>query len=105
MPDRPNAITNEIPIATPTELMGAFTEVTMLVAEQEQKTQNFHSQMVIKGIVAELIGKVEAIKKEFGVDGGVAVVTTEDGGDPDYDRIINNKLSEIRSGNKRILLN
>ena len=104
MPDRPNE--NEIPIATPTELMGAFTEVTMLVAEQEQKTQNFHSQMVIKGIVAELIGKVEAIKKEFGVDGGVAVVTTEnEGGDPDYDRIINNKLSEIRSGNKRILLN
>ena len=48
-----NDITNEIPIATPTELMGAFTEVTMLVAEQEQKTQNFHSQMVIKGIVAE----------------------------------------------------
>ena len=101
--NRPNE--NEIPIATPTELMGAFTEVTMLVAEQETKTQNFHSQMVIKGIVAELIGKVEAIKKEFGVDGGVAVVTTEDGGDPDYDRIINNKLSEIRSGNKRILLN
>ena len=104
MPDRPNE--NEIPIATPTELMGAFTEVTMLVAEQEQKTQNFHSQMVIKGIVAELIGKVEAIKKEFGVDGGVAVVTTDEGeSDPDYDRIINNKLSEIRSGNKRILLN
>ena len=105
MPDKPNDITNEIPIATPTELLGAFTEVTMLVAEQEQKTQNFHSQMVIKGIVAELIGKIEQIKKEFGVDGGVAVVTTEDGGDPDYDRIINNKLSEIRSGNKRILLN
>ena len=102
MPDRPNE--NEIPIATPTELMGAFTEVTMLVAEQEQKTQNFHSQMVIKGIVAELIGKVEAIKKEFGVDGGVAVVT-DDENDPDYNRIISNKLSEIRSGNKRILLN
>ena len=100
-----NDITNEMPIATPTELLGAFTEVTMLVAEQEQKTQNFHSQMVIKGIVAELIGKIEQIKKEFGVDGGVAVVTTEDGGDPDYDRIINNKLSEIRSGNKRILSN
>ena len=97
-------ITNEIPIATPTELLGAFTEVTMLVAEQEQKTQNFHSQMVIKGIVAELIGKVEAIKKEFGVDGGVAVVT-DDESDPDYNRIISNKLSEIRSGNKRILLN
>ena len=105
MPDRPNDITNEIPIATPTELLGAFTEVTMLVAEQEQKTQNFHSQMVIKGLVAELIGKIEQIKKEFGVDGGVAVVTTEDGEDPDYNRIINNKLSEIRSGNKRILLN
>ena len=73
MPDRPNE--NEIPIATPTELMGAFTEVTMLVAEQETKTQNFHSQMVIKGIVAELIGKIEQIKKEFGVDGGVAVAT------------------------------
>ena len=99
-----NDITNEIPIATPTELLGAFTEVTMLVAEQEQKTQNFHSQMVIKGIVAELIGKVEAIKKEFGVDGGVAVVTTDES-DPDYNRIISNKLSEIRSGNKRILLN
>ena len=51
------------------------------------------------------MGKIEQIKKEFGVDGGVAVVTTEDEGDPDYDRIINNKLSEIRSGNKRILLN
>ena len=102
MPDRPNE--NEIPIATPTELLGAFTEVTMLVAEQEQKTQNFHSQMVIKGIVSELIGKVEAIKKEFGVDGGVAVVT-DDENDPDYNRIISNKLSEIRSGNKRILLN
>ena len=99
-----NDITNEIPIATPTELLGAFTEVTMLVAEQEQKTQNFHSQMVIKGIVAELIGKVEAIKKEFGVDGGVAVVT-DDENDPDYNKIISNKLSEIRSGNKRILLN
>ena len=103
MPDRPND--NEIPIATPTELLGAFTEVTMLVAEQEQKTQNFHSQMVIKGIVAELIGKIEQIKKEFGVDGGVAVVTTDDKDDPDYNRIISNKLSEIRSGNKRILLN
>ena len=103
MPDN-NDITNEIPIATPTELLGAFTEVTMLVAEQEQKTQNFHSQMVIKGIVAELIGKVEAIKKEFGVDGGVAVVT-DDENDPDYNRIISNKLSEIRVGNKRILLN
>ena len=102
MPDRPND--NEIPIATPTELLGAFTEVTMLVAEQEQKTQNFHSQMVIKGIVSELIGKVEAIKKEFGVDGGVAVVT-DDENDPDYNKIISNKLSEIRSGNKRILLN
>ena len=100
-----NDITNEIPIATPTELLGAFTEVTMLVAEQEQKTQNFHSQMVIKGIVAELIGKIEQIKKEFGVDGGVAVVTTDDENDPDYNRIISNKLSEIRSGNKRILLN
>ena len=99
-----NDITNEIPIATPTELLGAFTEVTMLVAEQEQKTQNFHSQMVIKGIVSELIGKVEAIKKEFGVDGGVAVVT-DDENDPDYNKIISNKLSEIRSGNKRILLN
>ena len=104
MPDNDNDITNEIPIATPTELLGAFTEVTMLVAEQEQKTQNFHSQMVIKGIVSELIGKVEAIKKEFGVDGGVAVVT-DDENDPDYNRIISNKLSEIRSGNKRILLN
>ena len=102
MPDRPND--NEIPIATPTELLGAFTEVTMLVAEQEQKTQNFHSQMVIKGIVSELVGKIEQIKKEFGVDGGVAVVT-DDEGDPDYNRIISNKLSEIRSGNKRILLN
>ena len=101
MPDRPNE--NEIPIATPTELMGAFTEVTMLVAEQEQKTQNFHSQMVIKGIVSELIGKVEAIKKEFGVDGGVAVVTD----DPTEASVqhINEKMSEIRSGNKRILLN
>ena len=97
-------ITNEIPIATPTELLGAFTEVTMLVAEQEQKTQNFHSQMVIKGIVSELVGKIEQIKKEFGVDGGVAVVT-DDESDPDYNRIISNKLSEIRSGNKRILLN
>ena len=104
MPTNDNDITNEIPIATPTELLGAFTEVTMLVAEQEQKTQNFHSQMVIKGIVAELIGKVEAIKKEFGVDGGVAVVT-DDENDPDYNKIISNKLSEIRSGNKRILLN
>ena len=103
MPDRPNE--NEIPIATPTELLGAFTEVTMLVAEQEQKTQNFHSQMVIKGIVAELIGKVEAIKKEFGVDGGVAVVTTDEG-DPNFDNTAyTNNLSEIRSGNKRILLN
>ena len=100
-----NDITNEIPIATPAELMGAFTEVTMLVAEQEQKTQNFHSQMVIKGIVAELVGKIEQIKKEFGVDGGVAVVTTDEENDPDYNRIISNKLSEIRSGNKRILLN
>ena len=107
MPDRPNDndITNEIPIATPTELLGAFTEVTMLVAEQEQKTQNFHSQMVIKGIVAELVGKIEQIKKEFGVDGGIAVVTDENESDPDYNRIISNKLSEIRSGNKRILLN
>ena len=106
MPDRPNDITNEIPIATPTELLGAFTEVTMLVAEQEQKTQNFHSQMVIKGIVSELVGKIEQIKKEFGVDGGVAVVTTDENeSDPDYNRIISNKLSEIRSGNKRILLN
>ena len=104
MPDD-NDITNEIPIATPTELLGAFTEVTMLVAEQEQKTQNFHSQMVIKGIVSELVGKIEQIKKEFGVDGGVAVVTTDDESDPDYNRIISNKLSEIRSGNKRILLN
>ena len=103
MPDN-NDITNEIPIATPTELLGAFTEVTMLVAEQEQKTQNFHSQMVIKGIVSELIGKIEQIKKEFGVDGGVAVVT-DDESDPDYNKIISNKLSEIRSGNKRILLN
>ena len=103
MPDRPND--NEIPIATPTELLGAFTEVTMLVAEQEQKTQNFHSQMVIKGIVSELVGKIEQIKKEFGVDGGIAVVTDEDESDPDYNRIISNKLSEIRSGNKRILLN
>ena len=103
MPDN-NDITNEIPIATPTELLGAFTEVTMLVAEQEQKTQNFHSQMVIKGIVSELVGKIEQIKKEFGVDGGVAVVT-DDESDPDYNRIISNKLSEIRSGNKRILLN
>jgi len=103
MPDRPND--NEIPIATPTELLGAFTEVTMLVAEQEQKTQNFHSQMVIKGIVSELVGKIEQIKKEFGVDGGVAVVTDEDESDPDYNRIISNKLSEIRAGNKRILLN
>jgi len=104
MPDN-NDITNEIPIATPTELLGAFTEVTMLVAEQEQKTQNFHSQMVIKGIVSELVGKIEQIKKEFGVDGGVAVVTDEDENDPDYNRIISNKLSEIRAGNKRILLN
>ena len=104
MPDN-NDITNEIPIATPTELLGAFTEVTMLVAEQEQKTQNFHSQMVIKGIVAELVGKIEQIKKEFGVDGGIAVVTDENESDPDYNRIISNKLSEIRSGNKRILLN
>ena len=104
MPDNDNDITNEIPIATPTELLGAFTEVTMLVAEQEQKTQNFHSQMVIKGIVSELVGKIEQIKKEFGVDGGVAVVT-DDESDPDYNRIISNKLSEIRSGNKRILLN
>jgi len=103
MPDN-NDITNEIPIATPTELLGAFTEVTMLVAEQEQKTQNFHSQMVIKGIVSELVGKIEQIKKEFGVDGGIAVVTDEES-DPDYNRIISNKLSEIRSGNKRILLN
>ena len=103
MPDN-NDITNEIPIATPTELLGAFTEVTMLVAEQEQKTQNFHSQMVIKGIVSELVGKIEAIKKEFGVDGGIAVVT-DDENDPDYNRIISNKLSEIRVGNKRILLN
>ena len=101
-----NDITNEIPIATPTELLGAFTEVTMLVAEQEQKTQNFHSQMVIKGIVAELIGKVEAIKKEFGVDGGVAVVTTENEDDPNFDNsAYTNNPSEIRSGNKRILLN
>ena len=104
MPDNNDITPNELPIATPTELLGAFTEVTMLVAEQEQKTQNFHSQMVIKGIVAELVGKIEQIKKEFGVDGGVAVVTTNEG-DPDYDRIISNKLSEIRSGNKRILLN
>ena len=102
MPDRPND--NEIPIATPTELLGAFTEVTMLVAEQEQKTQNFHSQMVIKGIVAELVGKIEQIKKEFGVDGGIAVVTTDE--DPNFDNTTHtNKLSEIRSGNKRILLN
>ena len=101
-----NDITNEIPIATPTELLGAFTEVTMLVAEQEQKTQNFHSQMVIKGIVSELIGKVEAIKKEFGVDGGVAVVTTENEDDPNFDNnAYTNNPSEIRSGNKRILLN
>ena len=106
MPDRPNDITNEIPIATPTELLGAFTEVTMLVAEQEQKTQNFHSQMVIKGIVAELIGKIEQIKKEFGVDGGVAVVTTENEGDSNFDNnAYTNNPSEIRSGNKRILLN
>tara|TARA_Y100000310_G_scaffold333659_1_gene411647 strand:+ start:29 stop:349 length:321 start_codon:yes stop_codon:yes gene_type:complete len=96
---------NGMPIATPTELLGAFTEVTMLVAEQEQKTQNFHSQMVIKGIVAELVGKVEAIRKEFGVDGGVAVVTdNENESDPEY-KVISDKLSEIRSGNKRILLN
>ena len=100
-----NEDNNEMPTpATPTELLGAFTEVTMLVAEQEQKTQNFHSQMVIKGIVSELVGKIEQIKKEFGVDGGVAVVT-DDENDPDYNRIISNKLSEIRVGNKRILLN
>ena len=47
----------------------------MLVSTLEQNTQNFHSQMVIKGIVAELVNKVESIKKEFGVDGGVAVAT------------------------------
>ena len=100
-----NDITNEIPIATPTELLGAFTEVTMLVAEQEQKTQNFHSQMVIKGIVAELIGKIEQIKKEFGVDGGVAVVTTDEG-DSNFDNnAYTNNPNEIRAGNKRILLN
>ena len=67
----------ELPNPSPAELLGAFTETAMLVSTLEQNTQNFHSQMVIKGIVAELVNKVETIKKEFGVDGGVAVVQND----------------------------
>ena len=73
--EQPDNSNNEIPNPSPTELLGAFTETAMLVSTLEQNTQNFHSQMVIKGIVAELVNKVESIKKEFGVDGGVAVAT------------------------------
>ena len=67
----------EHPNPSPAELLGAFTETAMLVSTLDQNTQNFHSQMVIKGIVAELVNKVETIKKEFGVDGGVAIVQND----------------------------
>ena len=105
----------EIPNPSPTELLGAFTETAMLVSTLEQNTQNFHSQMVIKGIVAELVNKVESIKKEFGVDGGVAVATVgEIGVDQEikkhthnFDETLHNEsMSQIHGfNNKKILLN
>ena len=60
-----NQNNNEMPNPSPAELLGAFTETAMLVSTLEQNTQNFHSQMVIKGIVAELVNKVDAIKKRI----------------------------------------
>ena len=109
----------EIPNPSPTELLGAFTETAMLVSTLEQNTQNFHSQMVIKGIVAELVNKVESIKKEFGVDGGVAVATMPEP-EPEsqfneeikkhthnFDEKLHDKsMSQIHGfNNKKILLN
>ena len=106
----------ELPNPSPAELLGAFTETAMLVSTLEQNTQNFHSQMVIKGIVAELVNKVETIKKEFGVDGGVAVV--KDSTEPElsdeikkhthnFDENLHDKsMSQIHGfNNKKILLN
>ena len=108
----------EIPNPSPTELLGAFTETAMLVSTLEQNTQNFHSQMVIKGIVAELVNKVESIKKEFGVDGGVAVATVPS--EPEsqfseeikkhthtFDENLHNESMTMIHGfnNKKILLN
>ena len=106
----------EIPQPSPAELLGAFTETAMLVSTLEGNTQNFHSQMVIKGIVAELVNKVETIKKEFGVDGGVAVVqnntTTELSEEirkntHNFDENLHDKsMSQIHGfNNKKILLN
>ena len=107
----------EIPNPSPTELLGAFTETAMLVSTLEGNTQNFHSQMVIKGIVAELVNKVESIKKEFGVDGGVAVATVPE---PEsqfseeikkhthtFDENLHNESMTMIHGfnNKKILLN
>ena len=107
----------EIPNPSPTELLGAFTETAMLVSTLEGNTQNFHSQMVIKGIVAELVNKVESIKKEFGVDGGVAIVQSEST-EPEiseeirknthnFDENLHDKsMSQIHGfNNKKILLN
>ena len=113
--EQPDNNNNEIPSPSPAELLGAFTETAMLVSTLEQNTQNFHSQMVIKGIVAELVNKVDAIKKEFGVDGGVAVV--ENAGPELSDEIRKNthnfdenlhsdSMSQIHGfNNKKILLN
>ena len=106
----------EMPQPSPAELLGAFTETAMLVSTLEKNTQNFHSQMVIKGIVAELVQKVETIKKEFGVDGGVAVVqndTTPVLSDEirknthNFDEKLHDKsMSQIHGfNNKKILLN
>ena len=106
----------ELPNPSPAELLGAFTETAMLVSTLEKNTQNFHSQMVIKGIVAELVQKVETIKKEFGVDGGVAVVqgkTEPELSDEirknthNFDEKLHDKsMSQIHGfNNKKILLN
>ena len=106
----------ELPNPSPAELLGAFTETAMLVSTLEGNTQNFHSQMVIKGIVAELVNKVETIKKEFGVDGGVAVVqndTTSELSEEirknthNFDENLHDKsMSQIHGfNNKKILLN
>ena len=106
----------EMPQPSPAELLGAFTETAMLVSTLEKNTQNFHSQMVIKGIVAELVQKVETIKKEFGVDGGVAVVqgkTEPELSDEirknthNFDENLHDRsMSQIHGfNNKRILLN
>ena len=112
-----NQNNNEMPNPSPAELLGAFTETAMLVSTLEQNTQNFHSQMVIKGIVAELVNKVDAIKKEFGVDGGVAVATVSEPGielsdeirknTHNFDENLHNEsITQIHGfNNKKILLN